>query len=174
MTLRKLAAAVALALSIAAHAGTARAAGWDTSSTEEESTDFAAGKAAVEARDYPLAIEHFTKVVAEQPGNADALNYLGFSNRKLGNFDESMTWYLKALAADPDHRGANEYLGELYLQMGELDRAELQLSKLDSLCFFGCEEYDDLKNAIAAYESGAGNRGARGAAGAANGKGGGS
>jgi tetratricopeptide (TPR) repeat protein len=81
------------------------------------------------------------------------LNYLGYSHRKLGHFDESLVWYQKALAANPNHRGANEYLGELYLQMGDLAKAEERLNKLDDLCFFGCEEYDDLKQEIAEYKA---------------------
>ena len=61
--------------------------------------------------------------------------------------------YKKALAIDPDHRGANEYLGELYLQTGDLAKARVRLDKLDGICFFGCEEYDDLKRAIKAFEA---------------------
>ncbi len=116
-------------------------------------SDYQLGKKAVEANDYPRAIDHMTKVVAIAPNNADALNYLGYSHRKLGQFDESLVWYQKALAANPNHLGANEYLGELYLQMGDLPKAEEQLKKLDDQCFFGCKEYDHLKEAIAEYKA---------------------
>lgn len=148
--------AILVALPVVVGPAPGTAAPWSSESTSEakESGDFTTGKAAIEAGDYDRAVTLMTRVVAAEPGNADALNYLGYSHRKLGNFPESLSWYLKALAADPDHRGANEYLGELYLQMGEIDKARLQLSKLDTLCYFGCEEYDDLKEAIADYEAG--------------------
>ena len=84
---------------------------------------------------------------------ADAWNYLGLSNRKLKKFDKALNAYQKALAIDPNHRGANEYLGELYLQTNDLANARKRLIKLDDICTFGCEEYDDLKDAIAAYEN---------------------
>ena len=87
-------------------------------------------------------------MIRDQPGNADALNYLGYSHRRLGEFTQSLAFYQRALAADPKHRGANAYLGELYLQMGEVGRAEEQLKRLDGLCLFGCSEYDRLKAAL--------------------------
>jgi tetratricopeptide (TPR) repeat protein len=61
--------------------------------------------------------------------------------------------YQKALAINPDHRGANEYLGELYLKTGDLEKARERLSKLQNLCPGGCEEYDDLKKAVGAYQA---------------------
>ena len=117
-------------------------------------SNYTAGKAAVEAGDYEAAVVHLGKAVAEDPRHADALNYLGYSHRQLGNLDESLNWYLKALAVNPDHRGALEYLGELYLQMNQPAQAEQQLDKLSRLCFFGCEEYDDLKQALSDYRAG--------------------
>jgi tetratricopeptide (TPR) repeat protein len=92
-------------------------------------------------------------VVAAKPSNADAWNYLGFSNRKLKKFDLALSAYQKALAIDPNHRGANEYLGELYLQTDNLEKARERLKKLDDICYFGCDEFDDLKAAIIAYEN---------------------
>ena len=123
-------------------------------STSAGNSDYAAGRAAVEAGDYEAAIAHLNKAVAEDPRQADALNDLGYSHRQLGNFDQSLNWYLKALAVNPDHRGAIEYLGELYLQMNQPAQAEQQLEKLGRLCFFGCEEYDDLKQAMSDYRAG--------------------
>ncbi len=93
-------------------------------------------------------------MVAVEPKNADAWNFIGFSHRKLKNFDRALPAYKQALAIDPKHRGANEYLGELYLQIGDLAKAKKRLEKLDDICSFGCEEYNDLKAAIEAYESG--------------------
>ncbi len=107
----------------------------------------------IKAGNYQRAIELLQKTVASDPQNADAWNYLGLSHRKLKRFDQAFGAYQKALAIDPEHRGANEYLGELYLQTGELAKAKERLEKLDDVCFFGCEEFDDLKQAIEAYEA---------------------
>ena len=93
-------------------------------------------------------------VVKAEPRNADAWNYIGFSHRKLEQYDKALAAYNKALAIDPKHRGAREYLGELYLMTGNVAKAEAQLRKLDGICTFGCEEYDDLKAAIAKHKQG--------------------
>jgi Flp pilus assembly protein TadD len=94
-----------------------------------------------------------TKAEEAEPNNADVLNLLGFSYRKLGEFEQSLTYYQRALTLEPQHRGANEYLGELYLQMGDLPKAEERLARLDRICTFGCEEYSDLKKAIKEYKA---------------------
>jgi len=108
---------------------------------------------AVQAGDYQRALGSLQKVVQADPRNADAWNYIGFSQRNLQHFDESLAAYQRALAINPDHRGANEYLGELYLKTGDLERARERLAKLQSLCPGGCSEYDDLKKAVGAYQS---------------------
>lgn len=136
---------------IASFAAGPRSLGTTSSETNPE---YLMGKAAVEAGNYEAAIAHLGRVVAQDPRHADALNYLGYSHRQLGNLDQSLDWYRKALAVNPDHRGALEYLGELYLQMNQPAQAEQQLEKLGRLCFFGCEEYDDLKQAMADYRAG--------------------
>jgi tetratricopeptide (TPR) repeat protein len=74
----------------------------------------------------------------------DILNYRGFASRKLGRFDAAIGYYQEALALNPDHRGANEYLGELYLQLGRVDDARRQLAKLDGLCPYSCAEREEL------------------------------
>ncbi|MBT5047755.1 MAG: tetratricopeptide repeat protein [Rhodospirillaceae bacterium] len=122
------------------------------SDTEPSSPDYAQGVKAVKAGNYEAALPLLQKAVAEKPKNANAWNYIGYSNRKLKRFDKAMTAYRKALAIEPNHRGANEYIGELYLQMGALAKAKERLKVLDSACFFGCEEFDELKEAIAAFE----------------------
>ena len=131
----------------------AMAAGSSSSSTQPKAGNYENGVKAVKAADYRTAIMLLNKVVAAKPKDADAWNYLGFSNRKLKRFDKALNAYQKALSIDPDHRGANEYLGELYLQTDDLANARKRLEKLDDICTFGCEEYDDLKAAIAAYEN---------------------
>ena len=129
----------------------AMAAGTSSKSTPRKAGDYELGVKAVKAAHYDKAIKLLSKVVAAKPGNADAWNYIGFSHRKLKRFDQAMSAYRKALAIDPEHRGANEYLGELYLQTGDLAKAKERLKKLDDVCTFGCEEFDDLKAAIKAY-----------------------
>lgn len=124
-----------------------------TSSTPRDA-DYAAAEGAVKAGKYADAIPLLQKVVARDAKNADAWNYLGFSNRKLGKFSEALADYEKALAINPDHLGANEYLGELYLETGDTPKAEERLAKLDRLCTFGCEEYRTLKAAIQAKKKG--------------------
>ncbi len=129
------------------------AAGSSSSSTQPKADNYENGVKAVKAADYRTAIMLLNKVVVAKPKDADAWNYIGFSNRKLKRFDKALNAYQKALSIDPDHRGANEYLGELYLQTDDLANARKRLEKLDDICTFGCEEYNDLKAAIAAYEN---------------------
>jgi len=80
----------------------------------------------------------------------DVLTYQGFANRKLGNRELAFDYYQAALKISPDHRGANEYLGEFYVETGRLDLAQAQLQKLERICEFGCEEVQELKRWIAA------------------------
>jgi tetratricopeptide (TPR) repeat protein len=100
-----------------------------------------------EAR-YEDAIASLTAAQAAVGPHPDILNYLGFAHRKLGRIDEAKSWYAQALAINPDHRGANEYLGELYVEIGDLARARRQLAVLDRLCAFGCAEREDLARLI--------------------------
>ena len=120
-----------------------------------ENANIAAGRKAIEAKDYKAAVGYLTKAVQEDPNNADAQSMLGYSYRKLGTFDKSMEHYQKALKIDASHRSAHEYLGELYLDMNQPANAEKQLQALKKACpFFGkCEEYDDLKEAIEKYKT---------------------
>ena len=120
-----------------------------------ENPNTAAGRKAIEAKDYQAAVGHLTKAVQEEPNNADAQSMLGYSYRKLGTFDKSMDHYQQALKIDGNHRSAHEYLGELYLDMNQPANAEKQLQTLKKACpFFGkCEEYEDLKEAIERYKT---------------------
>ena len=120
-----------------------------------ENPNVAAGRKAIEAKDFKSAVGYLTKAVQELPNDPDAHSMLGYSYRKVGTFDKSMEHYQKALKIDSNHRYAHEYLGELYLDMNQLDNAEKQLAALKKACpFFGkCEEYDDLKKAIDAYKA---------------------
>lgn len=137
-------------------AGPVQAAGSSSSSTRStaQPSIYDQGVQAVEAGNYRRALELMEQVVRSEPDNADAWNYIGFSSRKLNRFEQALAAYQQALDIDPEHRGANEYLGELYLQMGELDKARERLRVLDKACTFGCEEFDDLEKAIDRYQSG--------------------
>lgn len=80
----------------------------------------------------------------------DILTYQGFVNRKLGNYAEALSFYTTALAIQPEHRGANEYLGEYYVETGQMTLAKIQLKKLEDICDFGCEQAEELRRWISA------------------------
>ena len=146
-SIRKL---IALPILGLAFAGAALAADIQTTPVENARLDdFAAGKKAMEAKKWAEAVNSFSKVVAQNPKNADAYNYLGYSNRWMGKYDEAFAAYGKALALDPKHRGALEYSGIAYLKTGQKAQAEAQLAKLQAICS-SCEETTDLAKAIAA------------------------
>ena len=114
--------------------------------------DYESGKKALEARDYRAAVESFTRAAARDPGNADVQNELGYSWRKAGNLDMAFKHYNEALRLNPSHKGAHEYIGESYLLVNNLPKAEEHLARLDKICFFSCSEYADLKQAIQTYK----------------------
>lgn len=105
----------------------------------------------VNAKDYRGAMPILDKIIAKDPRNADALNLMGYCERRLGNADEALEYYEKALAIKPNHVGANEYLGELYLEMKNLPKAEERLKILAKSCN-GCEEQQELEEKIAEYK----------------------
>ena len=111
-------------------------------------------RAQIAAKNFPGAIDELKRVNAT--GDADWNNLMGYSLRKAPtpDFAGAEKFYDEALRIDPKHRGALEYSGELYLQTGDLAKAEQRLAALDKACFFGCEEYSDLKKAIAQYKAG--------------------
>tara|TARA_B100000287_G_scaffold163048_1_gene153814 strand:- start:405 stop:890 length:486 start_codon:yes stop_codon:yes gene_type:complete len=84
------------------------------------------------------------------PNKADTLNYLGFTTRKLGDFEIGEKYYLQGLAIDPKHKGINEYLGELYVAT---NRHNLALERLEVLKDCNCKEFDQLKAVIAGEKS---------------------
>ncbi len=104
---------------------------------------------AVKAKEYEKAIKMLETLVGREPRNVDALNYLAYSHRELGRIDVSLRYYQQALGIDANHRGANEYLGQLYLKMGKSKEAQAQLAKLEKLCGKGCEQYESLRTVIA-------------------------
>jgi len=82
----------------------------------------------------------------KKPLQADTLNYLGFTTRKLGDYENGEKYYLLGLEIDPNHVGINEYLGELYVATNRLSLAKERLKVLESC---NCEEYNELKEIIA-------------------------
>lgn len=104
-------------------------------------------RAAIARSQWARALELLGPHVRAHPDDADAHNLTGFSLRKLGRYGESQTAYERALAIDPGHLGAHEYLGELMLILGRRDRALHHLRELERLCQARCEEYDDLRRA---------------------------
>jgi Flp pilus assembly protein TadD len=99
------------------------------------------------------AIPLLEKALEKAPKDADIYNELGFCYRKLGKYTESFDNYRKALEIDPNHKGAREYVGELFLLMNKLDAAEDQLRQLTLLCPKGCVERDTLAKAIDDYKA---------------------
>ena len=81
----------------------------------------------------------------KNPNDPDTLNYLGFATRKLGDYKKGEEYYLLGLQIDPDHKGINEYLGELYVVTNRIDLAKKRLSVLKNC---NCEEYEELKEII--------------------------
>ena len=142
-------------LSLALTYGNVMAAGTGSSSSNRStvSPEFKAGKKAVKSGDYQSAVRYLNKALAQDPNSADTQNLLGFSYRKLGETEKAFKHYEIALKIDPKHRGANEYLGELYLETDQLAQAEERLKVLDKACPWGCEEYNELKEAIKKYKS---------------------
>jgi tetratricopeptide (TPR) repeat protein len=114
--------------------------------------DFKAGKRALAAADWNGAIAAFERAALRDPLNADIQNYIGYSYRRLRQLGPAIGHYQQALMLNPRHRSAHEHLGEAYLVLGELTKAEQHLAALENLCLLPCQEYDDLKRAIAAYK----------------------
>ena len=112
-----------------------------------------AGKKAADAGDYQTAVEKLRKAVATDPRSADAYNLLGYSYRKLGDTDAAFENYRTALLIDRSHRGAHEYLGELYLETDNLAEAEKLVQSLGKSCAYSCVEYRELKQEIAKYKA---------------------
>jgi tetratricopeptide (TPR) repeat protein len=114
--------------------------------------DFKAGKTALAAEDWRRAIAAFELAALRDPQNADIQNYIGYGYRRLRQLGPAIGHYQQALVLNPRHRSALEHLGEAYLVLGEPAKAEQLLGALENLCLIPCEEFDDLKRAIAAYK----------------------
>ena len=116
-------------------------------------TDYAAGKQAMEKKNWPEAVQRFSQAALRDPENPDLQNYLGYSHRNLKQFDLAFKYYKRALELSPRHRGAHEYIGEAYLMTGDLASAEKHLAALREICLLPCEELGDLEKAVAQYRA---------------------
>ena len=112
-----------------------------------DAPDLTSVRAKIKVKDYAAALADL-RDIAEDIQQADVYNLLGFTLRKTGDFKTSLTYYTKALELEPDHKAAREYLGELYVETGNMEKAEEQLAVLNRLCPGGCEEREDLQKAI--------------------------
>ena len=105
----------------------------------------AKGKLEKAKKRYAKAQKLLLKSNSKKPNQADTLNYLGFTTRKLGDYENGEKYYLQGLAIEPNHIGINEYLGELYVATNRLDLAKERLKILENC---NCEEYKELKQII--------------------------
>jgi tetratricopeptide (TPR) repeat protein len=103
----------------------------------------------IKAKDFAAARDQLYKL-AEKHEHADVYNLLGFSLRKSGDPGRALSFYKKALDYDANHKGAHEYLGELYVETKQPDKAKEHLAILTRLCPSGCEERDDLTKTMQA------------------------
>lgn len=111
-------------------------------------TQYFASVSLINQGHYQAAFDDLTLTAAAAGPHPDITTYLGYTQRKLGNYDVAKSYYAMALEVDPNHKGANEYLGELYVETGELDKAQIQLAKLENICTFGCVEENELRSWI--------------------------
>jgi len=117
--------------------------------TSKDAPDLTSVRAKIKAKDFKAALAELTPMLATHQ-HADVYNLMGFSLRKTGDYKQAYTFYRKALDFNPEHKGALEYLGELYVETGQVEKARENVVLLKKLCPTGCEELADLEKAIAA------------------------
>lgn len=139
---------------VSADGGGSGDAAYPTYSRENGDPDFTAGLQAVSRKDWQEVVARMGAYTQRRPDDADGWNELGHAYRQTGRMEPALDAYDKALKINPKHRGAREYLGEAFLQMNDLTRAEQELKQLDRLCLFGCREYTVLKQSIEQYKRG--------------------
>lgn len=105
----------------------------------------------IESEKYSDALILLKKLEQASPENAEVHNLLGYAYRKTNEFERSSSAYEKALLLNPNHKGALEYQGELYLALGQVNKAIDNLVKLKNICPVGCAELEDLENEIAEW-----------------------
>jgi Flp pilus assembly protein TadD len=105
-------------------------------------------RADIQAERWQDAVDKLSLIVDANNSNADAYNLLGYALRHLDRTDRAMQAYKRALSLDPNHKGALEYQGVLFVMLGDLDSANANLQKLETICGTSCEEYEELAEAI--------------------------
>ena len=115
--------------------------------------DYAAGLAAVKAGDFAAALPRLQSALRRFPDAANLHNELGYTHRKLRQLEKAFEHYKRALAIDPRHRGAHEYIGEAYLMTGDVASAEKHVAALRSICLLPCDELNDLRKAIETHRA---------------------
>ncbi|HEY8245476.1 MAG TPA: tetratricopeptide repeat protein [Casimicrobiaceae bacterium] len=113
--------------------------------------DAVAAKEAMSRKAWDVAAKHLSQALVRHPDEADLHSDLGFAYRNLRDLDRAFVSYRRALALDPRHRGAHEYIGEAYLMAGDLASAEKHVAALRALCLLPCEELKDLEEAVGKY-----------------------
>lgn len=144
-----------LAASLLANSALSYAAGGDSGSPSTPVDPvLEQANAAIAKQDWAAAQQTLKQALASDANNADYHNLYAFSLRKAPHPDMNQVFlhYQEALRIDPRHRGAHEYIGEAYLMVDNLTKAREHLAALDKLCFFPCNEYTDLKQAVAKYQ----------------------
>jgi tetratricopeptide (TPR) repeat protein len=147
--LRVLAVSLALALATPAHAA---GSGKYQRGSRKTPSPLETVEARLAEEQWEEALLLLAPLREERPRDADVWNLTGYASRKLGRIDEARRAYDRALSIEPEHRRAHEYLGELFLQIDDPERARMQLAVLDDLCFFPCREERMLRKAIEVYE----------------------
>ena len=117
--------------------------------TSRDAPDLTSVRAKIKAKDFKGALAELTPMLATYQ-HADVYNLMGYSLRKTGDYKQAYTFYRKALDFDPDHKGALEYLGELYVETGQIEKAKENIVRLQQLCPSSCEELADLQRAVSA------------------------
>ena len=134
---------------------TAFAAGtYDSTDTSSYDGNYKLGLELVKKEKYKSAIGKFKSLINKKSDNytqADIYNYLGYTHRKLKEYDAAETYYLKALKLDSDHIGALEYMGELYLETNRIEEAKKSLQKIKSVAGESSDEYLELSFLINNY-----------------------
>lgn len=115
--------------------------------------EFLRASTLIENGEYARALPTLQGLASADPGNADVFNLLGYAYRKTGDLDAAGAAYQRSLRLDPDHIGALEYQGELYLLQGNVAAAEKNVARLMTLCPDGCDERADLENAVVAWKA---------------------
>jgi len=115
--------------------------------------DYAAGKRAADKADWNEAARRFKLAERRHPEHADLQNIIGFTYRNLKVYDLAFVHYKRAIAIDPRHRGAHEYIGETYLLVGDAEGAQRHLAALKDICLLPCDELIALERAIAKHRA---------------------